>query len=71
MQVPADSRSQMYCSFDGKDRQALGAGDAVVIRLSRWPIPTVCSRDHSHDWFRSVRETLHWNVRKQQAGAGQ
>lgn len=66
-----DARAQMYCSFDGKDRQELRPGDALVVRLSRWPVPSVCSSDHTRDWFRSVRETLHWNVRKQQAGAGQ
>ena len=32
----------MWCSFDGKDRQELRAGDAVIIRTSQWPIPTVC-----------------------------
>lgn len=61
----------MYCSFDGKNRQELYAGDAVIIRLSRWPIPVMCSANHSKDWLKSVQETLHWNVRKQQAGAGQ
>ncbi len=69
-QVPANSRSQMWASFDGKDRQALGPGDAVMVRMSRWPVPTVCSKDVSRDWFSGVREGLHWNVRKPQAGAG-
>ncbi|GLC39749.1 hypothetical protein PLESTF_001898000 [Pleodorina starrii] len=71
VQVPANSRAQMWCSFDGKDRQALNAGDAVVIRMSAWPVPTVCSRDASRDWFSGVREGLHWNMRRLQAGAGQ
>ncbi len=70
-QVPQDSRSQMYCSFDGKDRQELHAGDAIVMRMSQWPIPTVCSRDPSRDWFTGIREGLHWNARRLQAGAGQ
>ncbi|KXZ45245.1 hypothetical protein GPECTOR_56g341 [Gonium pectorale] len=71
VQVPANSRAQMWCSFDGKDRQALRPGDAVIIRMSAWPVPTVCSRDASRDWFSSVREGLHWNLRRLQAGAGQ
>ncbi|GLI64180.1 hypothetical protein VaNZ11_007361 [Volvox africanus] len=71
VQVPGNSRAQMWCSFDGKDRQALNAGDAVVIRMSAWPVPTVCSKDASRDWFSGVREGLHWNMRRLQAGAGQ
>ncbi len=70
-QVPRDSRAEMWCSFDGKDRQELNAGDAVIIRMSQWPIPTVCSADPSQDWFMGVREGLHWNTRRVQAGAGQ
>ena len=66
-----DSRAEMWCSFDGKDRQPLRAGDAIIIRSSRWPIPTVCSSDPSRDWFMGVREGLHWNSRRVQAGAGQ
>ncbi|GIL45461.1 hypothetical protein Vafri_2698 [Volvox africanus] len=71
VQVPGNSRAQMWCSFDGKDRQALNAGDAMVIRMSAWPVPTVCSKDASRDWFSGVREGLHWNMRRLQAGAGQ
>ncbi|KAG2430425.1 hypothetical protein HXX76_009950 [Chlamydomonas incerta] len=71
IQVPSNSRAQMWCSFDGKDRQPLNAGDAVMIRMSAWPVPTVCSSDASRDWFSGVREGLHWNMRRLQAGAGQ
>ena len=51
--------------------QELRAGDAVIIRTSQWPIPTVCSKDPSRDWFMGVREGLHWNARRVQGGAGQ
>lgn len=71
IQVPHGSRSEAWCSFDGRDRCQLGPGDAVVVTVCKWPLPTVCSVDTSQDWFRSVREGLHWNLRKQQAGAGQ
>ncbi len=50
MQVPHDSRSEMWCSFDGKDRQRLAPGDSVLIFMSQHPIPTVCKLDASHDW---------------------
>ena len=53
-QVPVDSRSEAYCSFDGRARQPLWPGDSVLIRMSPWPVPMVCSLDASHDWFLSV-----------------
>lgn len=50
---------------------AMHAGDAVVIRLSKWPVPSVAAEaDPSSDWFSAVRECLHWNLRKLQGGAG-
>ncbi|KAL4423771.1 hypothetical protein ABPG75_001072 [Micractinium tetrahymenae] len=71
IKVPLDSRSSAYCSFDGRSRQELRPGDAVMISMSQWPAPMVCHLDASHDWFLSMREGLSWNVRKQQAGRGQ
>lgn len=71
IKVPVDSRSSAYCSFDGRSRQELRPGDAVLISMSQWPAPMVCHLDASHDWFLSMREGLCWNVRKQQAGRGQ
>eukprot|EP00887_Chlorella_sp_A99_P003321 scaffold26.g3321.t1 len=68
--VPPDSRGEAYCSFDGKNRQALHRGDSVQLHSSKWPVPMVCSLDASHDWFLAVREGLHWNVRLAQAGQG-
>jgi NAD+ kinase len=64
--VPPSSRGPVYCSFDGKDRTELRPGDALAVRLSQHPIPTVASC--ASDWFHSVRENLMWNVRKVQGG---
>ena len=70
-QVPVDSRGHVWASFDGKDRTELVPGDAVVLRLSKWPVPSVAAEaDPSGDWFSAVRECLHWNLRKVQGGAG-
>jgi len=63
LEVPTNSRGDLYCSFDGKGRQPLGPGDSVVVYLSQSPVPMVCHLDASHDWFTSVREGLHWNRR--------
>ncbi|KAK3235279.1 hypothetical protein CYMTET_54509 [Cymbomonas tetramitiformis] len=67
VQVPMTSRSSVWASFDGKDRVELRAGDAVVIRVSQWPVPTVCAQNTTQDWFRSVTEGLHWNRREIQS----
>lgn len=53
----------MSASFDGRDRIVLHPGDAVLVRMSRWPLPMVCHRDPTTDWFTSIREVLHWNER--------
>lgn len=66
VEVPQGARSEVYCSFDGKDRQPLYPGDCVRVRLSRYPVPVVCQIDATHDWFLTVRDTLHWNRRKEQ-----
>jgi NAD+ kinase len=72
IRVPTGIRSQVWCSFDGKERTELHPGDAVLIRLSKWPLPTVTSTgDSSTDWFSSVRSNLGWNARKLQNAAGQ
>eukprot|EP00242_Pyramimonas_sp_CCMP2087_P016978 CAMPEP_0198225198 /NCGR_PEP_ID=MMETSP1445-20131203/100126_1 /TAXON_ID=36898 /ORGANISM="Pyramimonas sp., Strain CCMP2087" /LENGTH=63 /DNA_ID=CAMNT_0043904633 /DNA_START=65 /DNA_END=256 /DNA_ORIENTATION=- len=56
----------MWASFDGKNRVQLRAGDSVVIQVSQWPMSTVCLVDDTNDWFKSVREGLHFNLRKAQ-----
>ncbi len=66
IRVPSDSRTVCWASFDGRDRQPLRPGDSVHISLSRWPMPTICARDATRDWFGSVRSTLHWNERRVQ-----
>eukprot|EP00899_Mesostigma_viride_P014596 jgi/Mesvir1/23137/Mv10529-RA.3 len=70
VQVPAHARGTAWVSFDGKNRQQLGGGDAVLVRMSVWPMPSVCRQGATPDWFRGVRDGLNWNVRKQQAKDG-
>ena len=69
VRVPLDARGGCFASFDGRDRTELLPGDAVHIALSRWPMPTVCSRDCTTDWVSSIRNTLHWNERRTQGVA--
>ncbi|KDD75385.1 ATP-NAD kinase, partial [Helicosporidium sp. ATCC 50920] len=66
IRVSLDSRAGAYCGFDGKNRMHLRPGDGLVIKLSQWPVPTVCNLDASHDWFLAARDGLNWNVRHAQ-----
>ncbi|KAJ3112957.1 hypothetical protein HDU96_003958 [Phlyctochytrium bullatum] len=70
IQVPRDSRSTAWASFDGRHRIELRQGDSIVVSLSRYPMPTVCDVDQSTDWFESLRRCLHWNERARQKPFG-
>ena len=39
---------------------------SITITTSCFPVPSICSRDPVNDWFESLAECLHWNVRKKQ-----
>lgn len=64
--VSPDSRNTAWVSFDGRMRQELCHGDSLRVTTSIYPIPSICSQDQISDWFASLAECLHWNVRKKQ-----
>ncbi|KAK5665652.1 hypothetical protein QVD99_007300 [Batrachochytrium dendrobatidis] len=66
VQVPLDSRNTAWASFDGRHRIELKQGDYIAVTMSRWPMPSVCMKDQSSDWFESLRRCLHWNERTRQ-----
>lgn len=73
--VPLSSRSNGWVSFDGKgrdgkDREQLRPGDALVCSMSPWPVPTACQADPTTDFLRSINDGLHWNMRKTQSSDG-
>ncbi|XP_058730329.1 NAD(H) kinase 1-like isoform X2 [Vicia villosa] len=70
VQVPFNSRSPAWASFDGKDRKQLAPGDALVCSMAPWPVPTACLVDSTNDFLRSIHEGLHWNLRKTQSFDG-
>ncbi|KAL4389703.1 hypothetical protein AHAS_Ahas03G0071600 [Arachis hypogaea] len=70
VQVPFNSRSPAWASFDGKDRKQLEPGDALVCSMAPWPVPTACLVDSTNDFLRSIHEGLHWNLRKTQSFDG-
>ncbi|XAR60360.1 NAD(+) kinase [Bertholletia excelsa] len=70
VQVPFNSRSHAWASFDGKDRRRLAPGDALVCSMAPWPVPTACQGDSTSDFLRSIHDGLHWNLRKTQSFDG-
>ncbi|XP_057484109.1 NAD(H) kinase 1 isoform X2 [Actinidia eriantha] len=70
VQVPFNSRSHAWASFDGKDRKRLAPGDALVCSMAPWPVPTACQVSSTSDFLRSIHDGLHWNLRKTQSFDG-
>uniref|UniRef100_H3D1D1 NAD(+) kinase n=1 Tax=Tetraodon nigroviridis TaxID=99883 RepID=H3D1D1_TETNG len=62
-----DARNTAWVSFDGRKRQEIQYGDCIKITTSCFPVPSICCHDLVYDWFESLAECLHWNVRKRQA----
>ncbi|XP_044740330.1 NAD kinase-like isoform X3 [Chrysoperla carnea] len=60
------ARSTSYVSFDGRYQQELRPGDSLRVTTSIYPVPSICAQDQISDWFDSLAECLHWNVRKRQ-----
>ncbi|XP_043912194.1 NAD kinase [Protopterus annectens] len=61
-----DARNTAWVSFDGRNRQEIFHGDSIIITTSCYPVPSICFRNPVNDWFESLAECLHWNVRKKQ-----
>ncbi|KAJ8963844.1 hypothetical protein NQ314_005344, partial [Rhamnusium bicolor] len=64
--VSPDSRNTSWVSFDGRNRQEFLHGDSLRVTTSIYPVPSICAQDQISDWFDSLAECLHWNVRKRQ-----
>ncbi|XP_053173657.1 NAD kinase isoform X1 [Scomber japonicus] len=60
------ARNTAWVSFDGRKRQEICHGDSITITTSCFPVPSICFRDPVNDWFESLAQCLHWNVRKKQ-----
>ncbi|XP_044758237.1 NAD kinase-like isoform X1 [Coccinella septempunctata] len=60
------SRNSSYVCFDGRHHQELKPGDSLRVTTSIYPVPSICAQDQISDWFDSLAECLHWNVRKKQ-----
>ncbi|XP_075406241.1 NAD kinase isoform X2 [Tenrec ecaudatus] len=61
-----EARNTAWVSFDGRKRQEIRHGDSISITTSCYPLPSICVQDPVSDWFESLAQCLHWNVRKKQ-----
>ena len=43
---------------------------SVHITTSVYPVPSICRFDQLGDWFESLADILHWNLRKSQIHFG-
>ncbi|EDO44951.1 predicted protein, partial [Nematostella vectensis] len=64
--VSLESRNTAWASFDGRNRQELDLGESIRITTSVFPVPSINCVNQVTDWFTSLAECLHWNVREQQ-----
>jgi NAD+ kinase len=64
----ADSRSQAFIHFDGRNTYELEKGGYIIVKTSSIPVPTICLDDPLEEWFRSITKRLNWNNRKLQKG---
>ena len=39
---------------------------SLRVTTSIYPVSSICAQDQISDWFASLAECLHWNVRKKQ-----
>nr|XP_044998300.1 NAD kinase-like [Jaculus jaculus] len=62
-----EARNTAWVSFDRRKRQEIRLGDSISITTSCYPLPSLCVQDPKRDWFKSLAQCLHWNVRKKQA----
>lgn len=44
----------------------IGFCSSLRVTTSIYPVPSICAQDQISDWFDSLAECLHWNVRKRQ-----
>ena len=63
IEVPPTARSSAVASFDGKTPVELYHGDALVVKVSPFPLPAVCKDSENDDWFEVVTGVLQWNQR--------
>jgi NAD kinase len=66
IRMPDGARASAWASFDGRAGVELRPGDFVEVIMSRNPLPTISFCEFNSEWFDSIVQKLHWNVRTMQ-----
>ena len=66
LRIAGDMRCTAWACFDGKHRCELMRGDAVRVRMSANPVPTISKADSTNDWFDTLNRCFGWNERLEQ-----
>lgn len=66
LMVPRDARCNAWAAFDGRSRCELRKGDAIFVKVSKYPVASINKKDQTSDWFKSLARCLHWNRRTKQ-----
>ena len=66
LRIAGDMRCTAWACFDGKHRRELLRGDAVRVRMSANPVPTISKADSTNDWFDTLNRCFGWNERLEQ-----
>lgn len=66
LKIAGDARSGAIATFDGKFTTEMQPGDAIHVRMSPHPVPTINYEDQTTDWFNSIERCFKWNDRLEQ-----
>ncbi|KAG5190262.1 ATP-NAD kinase-like domain-containing protein [Tribonema minus] len=66
VRIPETARADGWMSYDATASVAMEKGSYVRLSTAQMPFPTLNLTPLDGDWFQSIREKLHWNVRTMQ-----
>eukprot|EP00164_Ancoracysta_twista_P002653 GFYU01003529.1.p1 GENE.GFYU01003529.1~~GFYU01003529.1.p1 ORF type:complete len:394 (+),score=69.79 GFYU01003529.1:178-1359(+) len=66
IKVPQESRGSAWAAFDGRHRVEITKEDAIVLRMSKFPVPAIIKDSNMGDWVNAISQGLHWNQRAHQ-----
>ncbi|GMH78812.1 hypothetical protein TrST_g8148 [Triparma strigata] len=61
-----NNRGGVEVAFDGRERRVLEEGERLEVRMSKYPVATVCNEGDTDDWVRGLSECFGFNRRKLQ-----
>lgn len=63
IKLVVNSPKGLNVSFDGREQHVLSEGGTIIVRMSEFPVSTVCASSPTVDWLHSLSRCLSWNQR--------